>query len=137
MSAIKNGQISLSCHFNKIIKGPCTDCRFHYLAMLIMTSQILKSVDFTKTQTSRYLKNETLVFLQMKKFINYTSTATSWRKIIWQRRQLLTDSSLQFYLIPEKSLKRSFTCQPDKNKVGKPSQTGWNVVLLTAATTYC
>ena len=83
MSTIKNGQISLFCHFNKIIKGPWTDCRFHYLAMLIMTSQILKSVDFTKTQTSRYLENETLVFLQMKKFINYTSTATSWQKIIW------------------------------------------------------
>ena len=24
MSTIKNGQISLSCHFNKIIKGPGT-----------------------------------------------------------------------------------------------------------------
>ena len=32
-----------------------------------MTSQILKSVDFTKTQISRYLNNKTLFFLQIKK----------------------------------------------------------------------
>ena len=43
-------------------------------------SQILKSVDFTKTQKSRYLKNEALFFLQIKKFINYTSRATLWQK---------------------------------------------------------
>ena len=30
-------------------------------------SQILKSVDFTKTLKSRYLKNEALFFLQKKK----------------------------------------------------------------------
>ena len=35
--------------------------------MPIMTSQILKSVDFTKTQKSS---------LQIKKFINYTSRTT-------------------------------------------------------------
>ena len=39
----------------------------------MMTSQILKSVDFTKTQKSRYLENKTLFFLQVKKFIDYTS----------------------------------------------------------------
>ena len=33
----------------------------------MMTSQILKSVDFTKTQNCRYLKNETLFYLQIKK----------------------------------------------------------------------
>ena len=32
----------------------------------MMTSQILKSVDFTKTQKSRYLKNEALFFLLIK-----------------------------------------------------------------------
>ena len=36
--------------------------------MSIMTSQILKFVDFTKTQKSIYL--ETFFFLQIKKFIN-------------------------------------------------------------------
>ena len=34
--------------------------------MLMMTSQILKSVDFTKTQKSRYLENETLFFFKKK-----------------------------------------------------------------------
>ena len=34
--------------------------------MLMMTSQILKSADFTKTQKSRYLENELLFFLQIK-----------------------------------------------------------------------
>ena len=44
--------------------------------MSMTTSQILKSVDFTKTQKSRYLENETLFFLQIKKILNYTSSAT-------------------------------------------------------------
>ena len=112
MLTIKNGQISLFCHFNKMVKGPGTSFQspalgrkhvrnvchnaqyyltkfhfdstqdsteisvkfnFHYVAMSIMTSQILKSVDFTKTR-SKYLENETLFFLQVRKFINCTST---------------------------------------------------------------
>ena len=36
----------------------------------MMMSQISKSLDFTKTQKSRYLKNEILFFLQIKKIIN-------------------------------------------------------------------
>ena len=113
MSTITNGQISLSCHFNKIIKGPGTSFQFpalsqkhvrnvchtthqyltefhsdgtqdskeisrtnfYYVAMLMVTSQILKFVDFTKTQKSRYLKNETLFLFQIKKFINCSSGA--------------------------------------------------------------
>ena len=43
--------------------------------MPMLTSQILRSVDFTKTQKSRYLESKTLFFLQNKK-INYTSWAT-------------------------------------------------------------
>ena len=35
--------------------------------MLMMTSQILKSVDFAKTQKSRYLENETIFFSSNKK----------------------------------------------------------------------
>ena len=35
--------------------------------MPMMMSQILKSVDLTKTQKSRYLSNETLTFLYIKK----------------------------------------------------------------------
>ena len=45
--------------------------------MPMMTSYILKSVDFTKTQKSRYLENKTF-FLQVK---NYTSRSTLLRKI--------------------------------------------------------
>ena len=48
--------------------------------MLMMTSQILRSAHFTKTQKSRYLKNETLFFIQMKKFIDYTSRAALLQK---------------------------------------------------------
>ena len=33
----------------------------------MMTSQILKSAGFAKTQKSRYLENETLFFLQIEK----------------------------------------------------------------------
>ena len=33
----------------------------------MMTSQIFKSVDFTKAQKSRYFKNKTIFFLQIKK----------------------------------------------------------------------
>ena len=51
-------------------------CNFHYAAMFMMTSQISKFVDFAKTQKSRYFENETLFFLQIKKFINYTARAT-------------------------------------------------------------
>ena len=46
----------------------------------MMTSNILKFVDFTKTLKSRYLENEILFFLQIKKFINYRSRATLWQK---------------------------------------------------------
>ena len=47
----------------------------------MMALQILNNVDFTKTQKSRYLENETL-FLQIKKIINYTSRATLRQKIV-------------------------------------------------------
>ena len=40
---------------------------FHYVAVPMMTSQILKSVDLKKTpQKSRYLKNETSFFSSEK-----------------------------------------------------------------------
>ena len=37
----------------------------------MMTSQILKSAGFAKTQKSRYLENETLFFLRIKKLITH------------------------------------------------------------------
>ena len=50
--------------------------------MPMMTSQILNYVDFKKTQRARYIVNEKLFFLQIKKFINYASRATLWQKIV-------------------------------------------------------
>ena len=35
----------------------------------MMISRVMKFVDFTKTQKSRYLDNETLFFLQIKKLL--------------------------------------------------------------------
>ena len=55
-------------------------CNFQYAAMSMMTLQILKFVDFIKTQKSRYLENKTLFFLQLKKFINYKPRATYGKK---------------------------------------------------------
>ena len=52
----------------------------------MMMSQILKSVDFTKAQKSRYIDNKTLFFLQIKKFINYTLRVTLLQKIVLQQR---------------------------------------------------
>ena len=57
---------------------------FHYAAMLMMTSQILKFVDFTYTQKFKYLENKTLFFLQIKKIINYTSRTTLSYKVLLQ-----------------------------------------------------
>ena len=97
MSTFKNGQISLYCNLNKIVKRPGTsfqspllsqkhvrkcfsyntlvfdqislgfkrnkhECNFHYRVMSMVTSQILKTVDFTNIQKFRYLENKTLIF---------------------------------------------------------------------------
>ena len=48
----------------------------------MMTSQILKSVDFTKAQKSMYLENKTLFYLQIQKVINYTSRAALLQKTV-------------------------------------------------------
>ena len=50
--------------------------------MSVMTSQILRSVDFTKSKKPRYLEIETSFSLHIKKFINCTSKATLWQKIL-------------------------------------------------------
>ena len=60
--------------------------------MPMMTSQILKYVDFTKTQKSKYLRNETLFFLQIKKIFNYTSRAT----ILLQKNSFVADVTLSY-----------------------------------------
>ena len=56
----------------------------------MMTSQILKSVDFTKVQKPRYLENEILFFLQIKKMeINHALTSTQ-----------LISASIQLFTTP-------------------------------------
>ena len=59
---------SISPNFILIFKRNKRKCNFHYTAMPLMTSQMFKFVDFAK---SRYLENETLFFLQIKKIITY------------------------------------------------------------------
>ena len=44
---------------------------FLYVPIPMAKSQVLKSVNFIKTQKFRYLKDETLFFLQMKKKKNH------------------------------------------------------------------
>ena len=46
----------------------------------MMTSQILKFINFTETQKPRYLQSNTSFFLKIKKFINCTSRGTLWEK---------------------------------------------------------
>ena len=50
--------------------------------MPMMISQILRFADFTKSQKPKYLENKTSFSIQIKKFINYTSKATLWQKIV-------------------------------------------------------
>ena len=50
--------------------------------MSLMPLQISISVDFTKTQKYVYLENKVLFFLQMKKFINYTSKTMSKNSLV-------------------------------------------------------
>ena len=58
----------------------------HYAATSMMMSQILEFVDFTKTQKSRCLENETF-FLQIK-FNNYTSMQknTKAKKLLYGKK---------------------------------------------------
>ena len=50
----------------------------------MMTSQVLQFVDFTKTQKSKYLENETF-FLQIKKLITHQGLLYD-KKVLLQRR---------------------------------------------------
>ena len=72
--------MATSRYFSKTKK---CECNFHNAAMPMVMSKVLKSLNFIKTRKSRYLQNETLFFLQMKKLINYTSRASLWQKIVF------------------------------------------------------
>ena len=49
----------------------------------MMTSEILKFVDFSKIQKSEYLENKTLFFLQMKKYIDHKLRAMLRQKTVF------------------------------------------------------
>ena len=51
----------------------------------MMTSQILKSVDFTKTKIQKS-QEQNIFFFQIKKLIYYTSSTTILQKIVLQQR---------------------------------------------------
>ena len=46
----------------------------------------MKFSDSSKTQKSKYLKNEAIIFLQMKKLFYYASKVILWQKILLQQR---------------------------------------------------
>ena len=54
-------------HETRCIKDPGGHIDLHYVAIFLMTSQILKFMDLRKTQKPEYLEKETLLFLQIKK----------------------------------------------------------------------
>ena len=62
----------------------------------MVTSQIVKYVDFAKIQTSRYLKNKTLFFLEIKKSINYSSRTTLWQKKFCTGGNFLPDNCVMY-----------------------------------------
>ena len=82
----------------RILKKNQQKRNFHYAAMSLMMSQNLRSVDFTKTQKSRHLNNEILIFLLIKKFINYTSWA-----ILRQKNNFVAKAKFKFKLLTSRS----------------------------------
>ena len=58
----------------------------------MMKSQILKSVNITKAQKYRHLENKILFLFKIKKFINYKSKATLWKKAVFLAEVSFNDS---------------------------------------------
>ena len=84
-----------------------------------MTSQVLKFVDFIKTQKSRYLQNKTLLLLQIKKFINYTSRAT-----LWQKNTFVVIVTFKFVLFLDRLNSKFRANQNKRCVVGYPALAG-------------
>ena len=55
-----------SLAFDQILFWLYLGSNFHYAAMPMMASQILKTMDFKKTQKSKYLENEKIFFSNQK-----------------------------------------------------------------------
>ena len=74
-----------------------------------------KKLFLRKMQTLR-VNNSRIVWIKNAKFLEYYFFMN-------------TNIEENFQICISVPLKKSFSCQPDKNKVGKPP-TGWNIVLL-------
>ena len=83
----------------------------------MMTSQILKSVDFTKIQKPRYLENETFFFFFKKSLIEYKGLLTYYLLTYWLnivkdclRKQihLTQPNSVEFKILAIFSISKAF-----------------------------
>ena len=77
-------------------------CNFHYVAMPMMISQILKSVNFTKTQEPRYRENKTVFLLPIK------NSLITHHGLLYYKPQLLESNEVIFALKSDSRL--AFTC---------------------------
>ena len=57
----------------------------------MVTSQILKCVDFIKTQKSRYLKNEALFFLQIKNLL------TAHQGLLYEKKTFIAEVTFKYF----------------------------------------
>ena len=67
MSQISTAMWHCCCYINDFT----VKWNFHYVAMPMVMSQILRSADFTKIQKSRQLENKTFFFQIKKIFLIY------------------------------------------------------------------
>ena len=64
--------------------------------MPMMTSQILKSVDFIKTLKSKHLERKIIFFFQIKRFINCTSRAANFlHKHTHKKKRFVAEVTLE------------------------------------------
>ena len=77
-------------------------CNFHYVAMPMMISQILKSVNFKKTQKPRYRENKTVFLLPIK------NSLITHHGLLYYKPQLPESNEVIFALKSDSRL--AFTC---------------------------
>ena len=68
-------------------------CNFHYVAMSMIASQILKFTSFTKTEKARCLKNKTLFFLEIKKSL------MAHQGLFYGKKYFSSGDNLKFYIL--------------------------------------
>ena len=70
--------------------------------MCMMTSQIFKFFDFTKTQKTRYLENETLFFLKIKKSL------ITHQGLLYDKNNLKAEVTSNVNLFKQKNINQMF-----------------------------